>query len=63
MAVSAILLLVSGFFFEPLYTTGLIGMVIFAALIAIFIATMILVPDVKHEEATDIELERAKLSV
>lgn len=61
--VGAVLLLIAGLFFEPLYATGLIGMVIFSALIAMFIATIIFIPDVKMKEDSAVEMERAKLSL
>lgn len=57
---SVILLLAVALFYEPLYTSGLIGMVIFAALIAIFIATMIFIPDVKVKKDSAVELSSLK---
>lgn len=63
LATSIILFIISAVFFQPLYETGLIGMVIFAALISIFIATIIFIPDVKKDEVTGAELKHTKLSV
>ena len=61
VTIGALLLIIAGLFFKPLYASGLIGMVIFMALISLFIATMIFVPDVKTAEATAVEVRELSL--
>lgn len=64
LATSAMLLLTLVLFFKPIYINGLIGIFLFSITIALFIATIIFIPNLKEEKlSAHVELEQVKVSV